>query len=304
MNRFYFFRRHPHFVASLILTATGLALVIVTIIVPNSRLTGQAIRDPGVIYKKCYQPSQGMRGTSEYGRYESCGIDEEATRIARETWERTEAMRREAEANRHSLTPEEEDQVTEYIEKQFLENQSSIRQTELRSLLQTALNRLTVLLENGIYVLTENDRQELQDALSLVESLSTDYDRPGVSKYEVRHVRDELSPILTEIQTILTHRQRNAAAEGPKVESLVTRIDNLVARVGTVIEELDRSGQTVPTEVRTGHRQVLRLIREAKAACSTTRPAACSHLSDVLDIIESMRAPLCATNSSLLTFCQ
>ena len=303
MNRFSFFRRQPHKLSIFVLVVAGAILGIVTIPASDFSLTGQTIRDPGVIYNECVV-REGIRGNYVLKRHESCGIDEEATRIARETWERTEAMQREAEENRRSLTPEEEERVTEYIEKQFLDNNAATRQAELQALLQSASNRLTALLANDVYDFTTDEQQKLQDAQLLVESLSEDYNRSDVSRDEVRYVRDRLAPVLTEIQTFLTYRQRNAAAQGPKVENLVTRIDDLVARVGTVIQELDRSGQTVPAEVQTGYQQALRLVREAKATCSTRRPAACSHLSDVLDIIESMRDPLCATKSPLLTFCQ
>lgn len=304
MNKFRLFHRHPYQLSTLVLVVVAAVLAITAILVPDSRLTGQVIRDPGVIYKKCLPPSGGFRGPLEYGRYESCGIDEEATRIASETRERTEAMQREAEANRHPLTSEEEKRVIKHIEKRFLDNSESTQHLELQTLLQTASNRLTALLADDVYVLTADDQQKLRDAQLLVESLSEDYDRADVSKHELRHVRDQLAPILTEIQVLLTHRQRNAAAGGPKVESLVTRIDNLVARIGTVIQELERSGQPVPAEVRAGHRRASQLVREAKATCSTNRPTACSRLSDVLNIIDSMRKPLCATKSSLLTFCQ
>jgi len=135
-----------------------------------------------------------------------------------------------------------------------------------------------------------------------VASLTTEYDRGDVNKYDMRVVRDQLSPLLTKIQAMLTQKQRTASA-GPEIENLVVRIDDLVARVGTVIRDLERADERVPQTVRSGHRRTLQLVREAKQTCSTSRPQGCQQLREVLKIIEMMREPLCAIDSQVVNFC-
>ena len=268
----------------------------------GSQLTGQ-VTDGTVIYNSCRYLEQ-FKTKPQFGPHESCGINEAANRLAQETRERTEELRRQIEAERRTLTESEEQQITNHLEQKFLGNKMSQWKEELDQLLQTTATRLEGLLGTPSYKFTESEAEQLRAASVLVATLSATYDHANISKLDMRHVRDQLAPLLTGLHVMLTEKQRATSSEGPKVENLVTRIDNLVARVGTVIRDLERSGQPVPMKVQQGYRRASQLVRETKRTCSTNRPAACSQLAQVLDEIDAMREPLCKIDSPLLSFCQ
>lgn len=291
-------RRHVRIAVILIVIAGGALLFPY-----DTVLTGQVVRDAPVIYKQCRFRASDDSGAYLYARDALCGIDEEAMRVARDTRERTIAFQREAEANNRPLTREEEKAVIEHIERQLLQGTPADHRVALHTLLETAERRLLTLLEGNQFNLTDEERDQLQVAYTFVLSLQDELTDALVSKRKLRDVRDRLSPVLTVVQAMLTGKQRTKSGESPSVENLVTQIDALVARVGTVIRELELSGKPVPAAVRSGHRRALQILREAKQTCSTRRPANCSRLMEVLDVIDDMREPLCAIDSPLLAFC-
>lgn len=288
------------------LASTAVAIVLLLVLIGALQymrsLSAQLVDESDVVYKQC-KYVDGFKSTWKKGRHESCGIDEGATQEAREKRERTEAFRREAEQRKHALTPSEEKRIDEYLEQQFVGERISARQTELRNLLNGTAARLGKLLTSNAYRFTDEETQRLDDAQTLVASLTAEYDQPNVGKADIRAVRNQLAPLLTEIQAMLTQKQRTAPADGPRIENLVTRVDDLVARVGTVIRELELAGERVPQAVRSGHRRALQLVREAKQTCSTSRPEGCRQLREVLETIEAMRDPLCAIDSPVINFC-
>lgn len=285
-------------VAVILCTAGILAVALAA----TRHLTGQVTRGLPVIYKLCLvETPQSDEWTKRH--HESCGIDEEATRVAHETWERTEEFRRQVAANSHILTQAEKNLVTAHIEQHFLGEKSSTRQIELQRLLESTATRLQNLLSSKAYTFSEEELKQIQAVQTAVESLAVKYEQAAITKRDVRRVQDQLAPLLTNIQSMLTHKVRNAITAGPNIVNLVTRIDNLVARVGTVIRDLELAGETVPTKVSRGHRKAVDLVRTAKRACSTSRPESCAILGEVLYAIEAIREPLCSIDSPLLTFC-
>ena len=283
-----------------ILCLTGIAAVGLA---AGSQWTGQVSGDLPVIYQLCRNTGGNSKGELTLSRDVSCGIDEKAMTGDAKKREQTEQLREKIEAEKRLLTPKEEKRINEHLEQQFLGDKVTKRRAELDQLLQTTTSRLQGLLDSPSHEFTESEAKQLQTAITLVATLSAQYDRPDVSKRDIGSVRDQLAPTLTDIHVMLTQKKRDHSMAGPKVESLVTRIDALVARVGTVIRDLERAGKEVPVEVRSGHERALQLVRKAKRNCSTRRPAACSMLSEVLTTIEVMREPLCRIDSPLLSFC-
>jgi hypothetical protein len=121
---------------------------------------------------------------------------------------------------------------------------------------------------------------------------------------DLQKTRLELGTRLGRVHEIVLARQRETPIDVPPIENLVTRIDDLVARVGTVLRDLEREGIVVPATVRRGHAHAVELVRESKRTCSTRRPAGCRQLREVLDTLEAMREPLCDLPSKVLTFCR
>ncbi len=279
-----------------------LLLVLIGALQYTRSLSAQLVDESDVVYKQC-QFFDDFKSTWKKGRHESCGIDKAATQEAREKRERTEAFRREAEQRKRTLTPSEEKRIDQHLEQQFVGERISARQTELRNLLDGAATRLGNLRTGDTYRFTDEEAGQLDDAQTLVASLTAEYDQPSVGKADIRAVRNQLAPLLTEIQAMLTQKQRTTPADGSRIENLVLRVDDLVARVGTVIRELELAGERVPKAVRSGHRQALQLVREAKQSCSTSRPEGCQQLRHVLEIIEAMREPLCEIDSPVINFC-
>ena len=201
------------------------------------------------------------------------------------------------------MTPQEEKEVIEHIESRFQTQTDATLHSRLLSLLGSARDRLSQLLRSETYAFDERDRQTIQETADWIDQRMAQYESATVNKSDVRGVRQELGSELNVIAAIVTAKQREGGAEVPRVENLVVRIDDLVARVGTVIRDLERSGERVPPEVRNGHRRAADLVREAKATCSTSRPTGCTQLRSILATIEQMREPLCAIESPVLTFC-
>jgi hypothetical protein len=250
---------------------------------------GQETGESPVVYRECYRPPVG----NTFGRFPECGIDEQAT----------EELRRQIEDSTRPLTPEEDEQVETYIDDEYGDQLADKRRDELLSVFNTAGERIAALLASDALSFSDEERQFLRLQSEWFEEQSRHFSLQPSDTREIQEARAEIGEVLRRVHEIVLARQREAAATVPDIENIVTRIDALVARVGTVIRDLEREGLVVPRSVRDGHAVALTLVRESKRTCATHRPAGCRTLREVLNTIEAMREPLCDLPSDLLTFC-
>lgn len=276
------------------LLASAFSVILVMVLSARSMpLRAQLTGTADVIYRECYRDRDGA-----YGRFEECGIDQRATQEhQRKLAELDEKVKR---ATR-PVTPEEEQKISDYLQNRF--GGEDDLQAQLTALLDDSQQRLLQLMESDRYAFNERERETIQSVINWIDVEKPKYGDSPMTKSDMRLVRNELGTRLGTVAEIVTANQRQLSGAVPQVENLVTRIDDLVARVGTVIRDLERSGQTVPVEIRTGHRTATELVRDAKFNCSTDRPTGCTQLRTVLETLEGLRVPLCELDSTVLTFC-
>ena len=195
----------------------------------------------------------------------------------------------------NTLTPEQEEAVSRQMEGQF---GTSKRQAFLDAL-ETTANRIEKLLASPL-PFSPDQRTTLQETYDWLLTKQAQFEE---GEPDIRQTRNAMQKRLTAISALVTTVKRQEAANGPRIENLVTRIDALVARVGTTLLELEREGTLIPAEVKRGYKKAKALVRNSKSECSTRRPASCHQLATVLEIIEAMQKPLCDLDSSRLTFC-
>ena len=224
---------------------------------------------------------------------ESTGLRTECASIEEQTEEAIEELL--GQPIHDTLTPDQEEAVTRQMEGQF---GTSKRQAFL-SALETSAHRIEKLLASPL-PFSPNQRTTLQETYDWLMAKQAQFEE---GEPDIRQTRNVMQKRLTAISALVTTVKRQEAANGPRIENLVTRIDALVARVGTTLLELEREGTLVPVEVQTGYERAKRLVRNSKSECSTRRPASCHQLATVLEIIEAMQKPLCALDSSQLSFC-
>lgn len=271
----------------------GAALIVATATLVGSAIVlAQEPADPVIIYKECYRPGEKL--ASGFGRFPECGVDEAAT----------DALRREVQERIRPLTPEQDRQVEEQVERQFQKLLNVDQRQEVMRLLNAARDRLLTLLSSNILQFTVVDKSVLQSEVAWIDEQLRRYESESFTAAELQKTRLELGTRLGRVHEIVLARRRETPIDVPPVENLVTRIDALVARVGTVLRDVEREGLLVPATVRRGHVHAAELVRESKRTCSTRRPAGCQQLREVLDTLESMREPLCRLPSKALTFCQ
>jgi hypothetical protein len=170
--------------------------------------------------------------------------------------------------------------------------------------LTTAQERLAALLTSQVFSFTAAERATLQEPSDWIDEQLSILNSEAWTTADLSSIRLELGQRLARVHEMVVERQRDAAASVPTIESLVTRIDDLVARVGTVLRDVEREGLAVPATVRRGHARAVELIRESKRTCSTRRPDGCKQLRDVLETLDAMREPLCNLPSKSLSFCR
>lgn len=238
-----------------------------------------------VIYRSCIHPA-----TFVWGRFPECGIDDEATQQLQEVIEDTT----------RPLTPQDQERVDQHIDQQFAAPVLAGRQAELLVLIDWTVRRIETVLGSGAYQFAAGDRVTLQQAKATLQQLTADAQDRSLSRGELDGLATQVRAMVTDVSHIVAAAPKAVPAGTPTIENLVTRIDALVARVGTVIRDLERAGLAVPRVVRDGHAHALQLVRESKRSCSTRRPAACANLAEVLDVIAAMRGPLCGLQSELL----
>lgn len=266
-------------------------LALAATLVGTALASAEAPAGQAVVYKQCYRP--GGKSTSSYGRFPECGIDEAATG----------KLRQEIDETTRPVTPAEEQRVEERVRQLFVKPLNEQERHEVLRLLTTALDRLTTLLSSDVLRFTATDQASLREQIDWIGEQVQRYESKTFTKADLQTTRQELGTRLGQVHSIVLQRQRETSVDLPPIESLVTRIDDLVARVGTVLRDVEREGLVVPATVRRGHVRAVELVRESKRTCSTRRPAGCSQLREVLDTLEAMRGPLCGLPSKTLTFC-
>ncbi len=257
----------------------------------GSQLLGQVGNTDAIVYKKCYLIEHPAIKTQS----PKCGVDEEATAAAQVKQKATEKLRQEIADRNNKLTPQNEVLVEQAMEERFVS--SSMRKTEsLQRVVDTAQSRIDGLLTLSWPTQDVSALERLGDRFAAhAESLS----ESKLSRSGFRQLRDKVYSDTKDLQTIAVRKLRNSD-RGKPIENIVTRIDALVATVGTVLGEVDKEGVAIPAQVRTGYEQAKKAIRQAKETCSMRRPKACRQLWEVLFAIESISEPLCDLPSDRL----
>ena len=242
-----------------------------------------------LIYRQCRRPP-GL----EWGRFPECGIDvaltDELQHLVREST--------------RPLLAEEETKINEHIELQFGTVFGGQQHADLVRVLAEAHDRLVTLLATNLLGFTDTERRYLEATADWISAQAVRYESTPFTTSDVRETRELLGDNLQRVHEIVRRRQREAQATLLPVENLVTRIDLLVARVGTALRDLAQEGRTIPDSVEQAYDHALELVRQSKRTCSTRRPSGCSELGEVLETIEAMREPLCSLRTDLRTFCE
>lgn len=227
-----------------------------------------------------------------------CGVDEAATEAARaEQQIAEESLMWRIERNK-SITPEQESRVQNILDRRG----DGTKQKQIRfmnGVVSTALARITPLLQ---LPWNASDRKVLDTLSHRFHDHEESLKRTRLSRDQLDHLRDSIRSDTIRLQEVIVRKPRSLEPSQP-VENIVTRMDALVATIGTVLIEIERDGVVVPLEVEEGYQEAKDSIRIAKRSCSMRRPKACSKLWDVLMAIEAMRQPLCELPSKRLTFC-
>ena len=228
-----------------------------------------------------------------------CGIDKEATAAAQTKQKATQELLQQIAERNKKLTPQTKVLVEQAMEERF--ETATMRKVEsLKGVVSTAESRIEGLLSLAWSAQDVTALQRLGDQFAAYAKslLHTE-----LSRSDFRQLRDEVYSGTKDLQAIAVRKPRDGNSSKP-IENIVTRIDALVATVGTVLSEVEKEGITIPLQVRGGYEQSKNAIRLAKASCSMRRPKSCRQLWDVLIAIESMREPLCALPSDRLAFCR
>jgi hypothetical protein len=280
-----------------------------------------------VVYKQCVPPFISGNSTEvnirPFGRYPECGIDQVATEAAREaarqehrcldrngnwTTDRTQCSSNLSDEKIEELLGREirdmtEREITDRVENTFIREKKELERGILERALQLAAKRVQRLLASTVYRFGETERTTLTANLAWFESQAEDIASVGLTRADLETTRNDLAKRLQAVQSMVTTQKRQLEATAPQLENIVTRIDYLVARVGTVLRDLERDGLTVPAKVTLGYEDAKAILTDAKLTCSMRRPASCARLNEVLDAIAGIREPLCELPSDRLSFC-
>ncbi|HLD63396.1 MAG TPA: hypothetical protein VI913_00695 [Candidatus Peribacteraceae bacterium] len=270
-----------------------------------------------VIYRQCRDKNQNYKIVQG----PICGIDNVATENARDiareylrnlpkpicldrdgnqTTDRTQC----APPTPVEPDPIQEQKVIERIENIFIGTKKEEDRRSLSDALGIAQLRIQKLLVSKVYKFSDSDKKELTSQVVWIQQQLQHFDgRTAFTEADIQKGRVSLVASLQKIQGMITTQKRLLAEQAPRLENIVTRIDDLVTRVGTVLRELERDGLDVPDEVTEGYLTSKIYLTDAKRTCSMRRPASCALLGKALDEIAKMREPLCALPSDRLTFC-
>jgi len=198
-----------------------------------------------------------------------------------------------------TITPEEEQRVEEFLEKRY-EAPRLKKVSLLQTMVDTSRLRLDALLT---LAWKPSDSTALARLQQKFNKHAAALEATHFSKAALSQLRDSVHRDVLTLQGFATRKPPSDTAPQP-IEHIVTKIDRIVAQVGTVIGEIEGDGVLVPASVHKGYEQAKDSVRAAKRSCSMRRPQACTKLWDVLRAIESIREPLCALPSERLTFCR